>query len=285
MTAPRGLYCVAEEGLPATSVAVLRDACAQREVPFYVLAAHEAVDCSPLPPGRLLFNPSTSAVALAAEQALFGPGVATFHGHHEGPLVEVSNPDLRLARAGVPMPRGLTVWRLDMDALPGYIEALGGLPVVVKAGGGEGGVGVMRADSWPALISLVEFLISAGHAPRLEAFVPDAVHHRLVVVGSTVVASYLNPVDEGDFRSCPSEDADEYRVGAPEHLAQLAVKAAAAVGTEFAGVDVLVHSSGRPYVLEVNSPCYYPQAELVGGIPVALPMLDFLLAKAARLAA
>jgi tetrahydromethanopterin:alpha-L-glutamate ligase len=49
------------------------------------------------------------------------------------------------------------------------------------------------------------------------------------------------------------------RGGQPEaaqlsaELAELAIRAAAAVGADFAGVDILVGSDGRPYILEVNS--------------------------------
>jgi glutathione synthase/RimK-type ligase-like ATP-grasp enzyme len=59
------------------------------------------------------------------------------------------------------------------------------------------------------------------------------------------------------------------------------VAAAHCVGTDFAGVDVLAHPSGRFYLLEANSPCYFPQAEAFGRVDVARAMVEALLARRA----
>ena len=46
---------------------------------------------------------------------------------------------------------------------------------------------------------------------------------------------------------------------------------------------MLGHPSGRLYVLEVNMPCYFPQAQLRGGIDIAGAMIDHLQARSTRL--
>jgi glutathione synthase/RimK-type ligase-like ATP-grasp enzyme len=120
--------------------------------------------------------------------------------------------------------------------------------------------------------------------PLLSAYIPDATHHRVIVVGETAVAAYENPVREGDFRSVPSDDPHVYTAQVPPSLASVAVAATRAERLAFAGVDLLVHTSGRVYVLEVNYPCYFPQATLGGDIDVAGPMLDHLIARAGHLA-
>ena len=43
-------------------------------------------------------------------------------------------------------------------------------------------------------------------------------------------------------------------------------------------VDVLEHPSGRLYLLEANSPCYFPQAEEYGA-DVAGALLEYLLSQ------
>lgn len=48
---------------------------------------------------------------------------------------------------------------------------------------------------------------------------------------------------------------------------------------EFAGVDILEDSAGRVFFLEANFPCYYPHAQLHGGVDIAGQMVDFLAAK------
>ena len=172
----------------------------------------------------------------------------------------------------------------NRDRLRALVAYVGGLPVVLKAGGGEAGVGVLRADTWPALFSLVDYLHSEGVTPRLMAYVPAGVHWRLVVVGDAVVAAYPNPVSPDDFRSEPSGDPADYTAAPDPGWAALAVEATHALGVAFGGVDLLVHPSGRAYLLECNFPCYYPQAQMVGDIDVAGPMVAWLMTKARRLA-
>jgi glutathione synthase/RimK-type ligase-like ATP-grasp enzyme len=66
-------------------------------------------------------------------------------------------------------------------------------------------------------------------------------------------------------------------------LEDAAVRAVHALRVEHGGVDLLEHPSGRLYLLEANFPCYYPQAQRIGGIDVAGAMVDYLLEKAVRL--
>jgi len=167
------------------------------------------------------------------------------------------------------------VHRAADDALEGWVDALGGFPLVVKSGGGEGGVGTLIADSMPALRSLLDLLLAQGQHPTLLAFVPDAVHLRLVVVGDEVVTAYRNPTRPGDFRSEPSDDPADYEIELDPSHAEIAVAASHVVGYAFAGVDLLLHPSGRAYLLEANFPCYFPQAEMFGA-DVAGAMLDYL---------
>lgn len=57
------------------------------------------------------------------------------------------------------------------------------------------------------------------------------------------------------------------------------MRAAHALGYDFAGVDILLHPSGRAYLLEANFPCFFPQAERFGRADVAGLMVEHLLAR------
>jgi len=273
--------CVTDRSVPAETGRLLRAACDARSLPYHEIIASE-FDFSPdaeLSAGDLLFKPAVAMAAGRVEQFLANDDVATFYRTPARAFFDCMSPSLFLERAGVPVPRSLYCHGIDRARLRAAVDRLGGLPVVVKTPGGEGGVGTMVADSFPALVSLLDYVRSRGTTPRLVAYVPDAVHWRAVVVGSRVVAAYPNPTEEDDFRSRPSSDAAEYTSSPPADLADVAVAATHAFDLEFGGVDVMRHASGRLYVLEVNMPCYFAQAQVRGGIDVAGAMVDHLLAK------
>ena len=282
---PASLHCVTDASVPASSCELLRAACDARGLAFTSIdaAAFCFADPPELPAAAMMYRPAVALAAIRCEQLLMRPDVATFYRdsdalHFDGPAAP-----LCFQRAGLPVPRSVPLFTTDRDVLRHAVRTLGGLPVVLKTGG-EGGVGVMRADSWPALFSLVDYLRSQGVAPWLQAHVPDAEHWRVVVVGERGVAGYRNDLLPDDFRSAPSDELAAY-VLPPPAAVDLAVAAVRVTHREFGGVDLLRHPGGRWYLLEVNMPCYYPHAQEVAGVDIAGAMVDHLHAKALRLAA
>lgn len=278
------LHCVTDASVPASSCELLRAACAARDLEFTRIDANRFRFADPpeLPPLAMMYRPAVALAAIRCEQFLMRPDVATFYRdpdalHFDGPAAP-----LCFQRAGLSVPRSVPLHTTDRDTLRHAVHHLGGLPVVLKTGG-EGGVGVMRADSWPALFSLVDYLYSQGAAPWLQTHVPDAEHWRVIVVGERGVAGYRNDLLPDDFRSHPSDQLAAYTLPEPAALA-LALAAVRVTRREFGGVDLLRHPSGRWYLLEVNMPCYYPHAQEVAGVDIAGAMLDHLHAKALRLA-
>jgi len=278
------LVCILDPITPDTTRDYLAAACRARGVTYQErLAADVGPDEPPLPPGTLLVCFGTSLAASQVEAQLFGPGVATLYRHPEGPFLEPVHPFLSYVRAGLPTPRTAWVRSGDRERLRETVDWLGGPPIVVRVPGGEGGVGTLRADSLPALFGLVDLLEQQGMPIRLTSFIPDAMHWRCVVLGDRVLTAYKNPTRKDDFRSEPSSDPTEYGIEPPAEVARLSIKAAQVTGGELCGVDVLVHPSGRCYVLEANFPCYWAQATDAAEIDVAGPLVDHLLAKATAL--
>jgi hypothetical protein len=274
------LHALIDDATPAETRMSLRRACRARGMAFdEILAASVDPLAEPLVPGALLYCPAASIVANEAEARLWQPGVGTVYRGPLGPLAQVVTQQVAFARCGIPVPLSVRVRSGDPEHLARIVRGLGGLPVVVRADGGEGGQRVSRADSMPALLSLVDLLLSLGVAPRLVSFVPDAMHVRCVVVAGRAVATYENPVRAGDFRSSPSEDPAAYVSLPDDDVAALSVRACDVLGVDLGGVDVLRHPSGRLYLLEVNTPCYFPQAERFGA-DVAGPLVDALLESA-----
>ncbi|WP_434417620.1 ATP-grasp domain-containing protein [Nannocystis pusilla] len=284
---PPPLYCVTDATVPAITTELLAAACAARGVAYVPVEVERFDPCEEtwLRAGDMLFRPAVSYAAVRVEQALFTESAATFYASGEALCFDGAAAPLLFARRGLPIPRTVTLLRNDRAQQRRAVELLGGLPLVVKVPGGEGGVGVMLVESWASLVSVLDHLFAAGRTPQLMAYVADAVHWRVVVVGSRAVAAYRNHPYPGDFRSGPSSDPADYEVPSPSPLTELAVAATRAIRREFAGIDILAHASGRLYLLEANFPCYFPQAQVVGGIDVAGAMLGHLLEKSGRLVA
>ena len=271
--------CV-NDGVPVETVGLLQRACVDRGVDYREIdAAAFAFDpADRCAPGDLLYRPAVSSRAAQVELFVHVPGVATFH--EDTPFFVPTAPTSLFERAGLPIPRTAAATRMTRDELRETVDRLGGLPVVVKVGGFEGGVGVLVLDTWRGLFSTLDYLWATHAFAVLATFVPDAVHWRVVVVGDRAVAAYRNLPAHDDFRTYASADPDDYTGEPQAALAALAVGAARALRYELVGVDILEHPSGRLYLLEANFPCYFAQAQLVAGIDVAGAMVDHLLAKA-----
>jgi hypothetical protein len=277
--------CV-DDGVPAETPNLLRLACQARDIPFDSVdpRGFEFREETRLAAGDLLFRPAVSSAAQRVEQYLYRPGVATFYPAPDDIYFATTNPVLLHERVGLPLPRNIPCHTKDRAFVRACVDRLGGLPLIVKVMGGSGGVGVMTATTLPALFSLVDYLYDLGVAPYLMAYVDNAVHWRVVVVGDRAVAAYRNTLEEDDFRTYAGEATEDYFADVRPDLAELAVRAVGVVRRETGGVDLLEHPSGRIYLLEANFPCYFPQAQLVAGIDIAGMMVDHLVAKSHALA-
>ncbi|MEZ4450712.1 MAG: hypothetical protein R3B09_14620 [Nannocystaceae bacterium] len=273
---------IVDDGVPAATVRLLRRAAIDRGVAVDVVDARrfDYSSAAPLAPGTLLYRPAVSRAAALCEQFLWAPGVVSFHREPWLVWATWQNPTLLLQRAGLPVPPTIWITTRDRSLLRRAVAHLGGFPLVLRGMGAEGGVGVVRVDSWPALFSLVDLVHSRGDRPELCAFIADSIHWRLVVVGSRVVAAYPNPTIADDFRSFPAEDPAVYGAAPSAALEALAVRATLAHALDFGGVDLLVAADGRAWVLEVNFPCYFPHAQEVAGIDIAGAMVDHLVRRA-----
>ncbi len=279
----RRFVCV-DDGVPEATRRVLREACEARSVAFEVVEARtfDFSSAKPLEPGTMMYRPATSMVAMRVEQALFGAGVATFYTGEDGVYRSVGPDLVMFQRAGIPVAKWVWGATTDRAMLRRYVDALGGLPIVMKFANTSGGVGVLRIDTLAGLFSTMDHVRASGRMPVLMAYVADAIHWRCIVVGDRVVGYYRNRTDADDFRTHASDDVADYREAPRQEIMDSAVRSARAIDVEFGGVDILEDPHGNHYVLECNFPCYFARAQLVGGHDVGGPMVDWLLAKAVR---
>jgi RimK family alpha-L-glutamate ligase len=107
----------------------------------------------------------------------------------------------------------------------------------------------------------------------------DGVDVRVFVIGGKVLGAIE--------RRSPGWRTNLARGGAArpavlnEYHRTLAIRSAAAVGAEYAGVDVMTGRDGRSYVLEVNGIPGWKGFQEATGIDVAGELLEYLSARAA----
>ena len=271
---------VVDDDVPSETLMALSDAADQRGLSLVHIDApsFDYADHRRLRPGDMLYRPATSQTAARVEQFLWASGVADLYTRPNGVFFDPNNASMLFDRMGLPVARTLWPTRATLPLVERWVQDLGGLPVVVKILGYSGGQGVIRVDSLVTLRSLLGAFLAKGDSPLLCAYVPDAVHWRIFVVGGRAVGGYRNVADQGDFRTSASDDPSDYHVALPPDVCAMAVQAAQALECELAGVDILSHPSGRHYLLEANFPCYFGHAQ-EHGQDIAGALVDHLVDK------
>ncbi len=200
-------YCV-NDGVPEATTRLLREACLTRSIDYQEIHAplFDYRDERQLEPGDLLYRPAVSFTAIRVEQFLYADGVSTFYADPEGVYFNPMAAAMLFQRAGLDIPLTFYCPTPDRGLLSGYVDRLGGFPVVVKMLGYSRGIGVIRVDSLPALYSVMDFATAEGKTPQLMAYVDEAVHWRLTVVGDRVASAYRNTQEIDDFRTYASDE-------------------------------------------------------------------------------
>jgi RimK family alpha-L-glutamate ligase len=177
-----------------------------------------------------------------------------------------------LAAAGLPTPRTMACERAD-DALEAFAEL--GSDVIVKPLFGSMGFGMAQVAD-PDIAQRVFRALEIERAVYyLQETLPhDGVDVRAMVVGERVVAA-IERVGTG-WRANLARGANARPVALEEHRARMCVEAAAALGADYAGVDLLRAADGRDYVIEVNGIPGWRGVERETGIDVAAALVEHL---------
>jgi ribosomal protein S6--L-glutamate ligase len=158
-----------------------------------------------------------------------------------------------LAQAGIPLPTTV-VLGAKVAALEEAVEPLGPAPWIVKLPRSTQGLGVARVDSLESLRSVVDMLRSLGQRVLVQHYVRESsgMDIRVLVVGGRAVAAMRRQAPAGEVRSNLHRGGSAEEVGLTPFLADTATAAAAALGLDVAGVDLLP-AEGGPVVAEVNA--------------------------------
>ena len=187
-----------------------------------------------------------------------------------------------LAARGIGVPR--TVLARGPDQIESALALVGGPPVVLKLLHGTQGVGVILAETRAAVASILDTLWGLRQDVIVQEFVADSAGRdiRALVVGGKIVAAMRRQAPAGEWRSNIHRGGSGTRVDLDARYAEAAVAAAAAVGLNVAGVDLLEARDG-PLVTEVNASPGFEGLEQVCGVDAAGAIMDLAEAMAAGL--
>ena len=182
----------------------------------------------------------------------------------------------RLAAAGLPVPRTRVVQ--DVTHVADARELLGG-DCVVKPLFGSRGRGLHRLDSHGATAAWLD-LPDIRARPGQVVYLQEFVRHpgwdgRLFILGPHVFAMRRRAAP-GDWRTNVARGGRPEPFDPPQEWIDLARRAAAALETEIAGVDIVPASDGSPLVLEVNAVPGWRALEAVNGVDIATEVVRHL---------
>jgi len=181
--------------------------------------------------------------------------------------------DALLREAGLPTPE--TVVCENMADAMAAVRALG--EVVIKPIFGSMGHGLVRVSDPDVAFRVLKSLDQV----RSVFYIQRAVDHggrdiRAFVVDGRVLGAIERRAPEGDWRTNVARGADARAIDLPADWAQLALRAAAAIGADYAGVDLLPSRDGQVFVLEVNGIPGWQGLQQATGLDVAGAIVDHL---------
>lgn len=183
-----------------------------------------------------------------------------------------------VAHAGIASPA--TVLTRGQKGLPAAVQAVHGMPVVVKVLKGTQGIGVMMVHTTSSLDSVIDTLRNLNREVIIQHFIEEASgsDYRAFVIGNKVVAAMMRTAPAGEFRSNIHRGGEGALVRLTKPYEKAAIQAARVVGLDIAGVDLMKSRRG-PLVIEVNSSPGFEGIEYATGINVAEKIMKHLVTR------
>jgi len=179
----------------------------------------------------------------------------------------------RLAAGGLPVPE-TAVCQTTEQALAAWEQL--GRDVVVKPLFGAEGRGIVRVNDADIGWRVFSTLERIGAVLYLQRFIDHGGSDvRILVLGDRVLGGMRRVATTG-FRTNVSQQGHAERHTPTDHEASLALRAVAATGAKFAGVDLLYDRDGRCYVIEVNGVPGWKAFARVNQMDVAAVFVEWL---------
>ena len=181
-----------------------------------------------------------------------------------------------LQEAGLPTPP--TIVCEDADQAMAAVREMG--DAIIKPLFGSMGHGMVRVSDPDVAFRVVR---SLAQVPTI-FYVQRAIEHegcdvRAFVVGGRVIGAIERRVPPGEWRTNVSRGGSPRAIDLPPAWQQLAIRAAQAIGADYAGVDLLASRENEIFVIEVNGIPGWRGLQQATGIDVAGAIVERLAAK------
>lgn len=180
-----------------------------------------------------------------------------------------------LKKAGIRVPR--TVVTESLSAAVRAVRAFSS--VVIKPLIGARGLGVIHTDNFDLAYRVLKSLYSLGLVLYVQEYIEKPNRDiRAFVIGDEVVASMYRYSPPGEWKTNISIGGKAEAVKLEKELEELAVKAAKAIGLDYAGVDIIETNEG-PMVIEVNAAPSWHGLQKVSKVNIADKIIKFIISK------
>jgi ribosomal protein S6--L-glutamate ligase len=181
-----------------------------------------------------------------------------------------------LQQAGLPVPETFVCESADaaLEAFP----HLGG-DVVVKPLFGSEGRGIVRVSDPDLALRVFRAIERTGGLLYLQRFIEHEGYDVRVLLLDGQILGGMKRRSTSDFRTNVSRDASPELHELTDRERDFGLRAAAATGARFAGVDLLYDRSGELYVIEVNAVPGWRAFQKVTQIDVADRVIESLTAR------
>lgn len=176
-----------------------------------------------------------------------------------------------LERCGIPTPETIVCDSAE-EAFAGF-RTLG--DVIVKPLFGSMGLGMIRVSDEEMAFRVFRTIEQIRGVYYLQRTIEhEGADIRAFVIGGKVIGAIERRSD--GWRTNLARGGTARSIALKEEWSALAVRAAAAVGADYAGVDLLAGRDGTMYVLEVNGIPGWRGLQETTGLDIAGRLLDFL---------
>ena len=158
-----------------------------------------------------------------------------------------------LSQNGIRVPR--QVFAKNPTHIKHIISKVGGLPTLLKENSGSQGNGIILLNDALQTNMTLQSMYGSEKDIIIQRFLNNGgKDERHIVVNGAIVSSMERQAPKDDIRSNLSQAGTGRKIEADPETRELCIKAVAAIaGLNFAGVDVMKDTDGKPYVIEINS--------------------------------